>query len=37
MTYCSPDTAKQYVGISAGDARQSPCRGDYVIAYSLVD
>lgn len=37
MTYRSPDTGKQYVVISAGGARQSPDRGDYVIAYSLAD
>ncbi|MDS7595522.1 glucose/quinate/shikimate family membrane-bound PQQ-dependent dehydrogenase [Agrobacterium tumefaciens] len=35
MTYKSPKTGKQYVVISAGGARQSPDRGDYVIAYAL--
>ena len=35
MTYVSPDTGKQYVVISAGGARVSPDRGDYVIAYAL--
>ncbi|WP_159915407.1 membrane-bound PQQ-dependent dehydrogenase, glucose/quinate/shikimate family [Pantoea sp. 18069] len=37
MTYKSPRTGKQYVVISAGGARQSPDRGDYVIAYALPD
>lgn len=37
MTYRSPDTGKQYVVITAGGARQSPDRGDYVIAYALPD
>jgi quinate dehydrogenase (quinone) len=35
MSYVSPKTGKQYVLISAGGARQSPDRGDYVIAYSI--
>ncbi|MCO6048389.1 glucose/quinate/shikimate family membrane-bound PQQ-dependent dehydrogenase [Mesorhizobium sp. RP14(2022)] len=35
MTYKSPKTGKQYVVISAGGARQSQDRGDYVIAYAL--
>ncbi|MBV6288858.1 glucose/quinate/shikimate family membrane-bound PQQ-dependent dehydrogenase [Pseudomonas aegrilactucae] len=35
MTYVSPKTGKQYILISAGGARQSPDRGDYVIAYAL--
>ncbi|MCQ9617091.1 membrane-bound PQQ-dependent dehydrogenase, glucose/quinate/shikimate family [Paenalcaligenes niemegkensis] len=35
ITFKSPKTGKQYVVISAGGARQSPDRGDYVIAYSL--
>lgn len=35
VTYKSPKTGKQYVVISAGGARQSPDRGDYVIAYAL--
>ena len=35
LVYVSPKTGKQYVVISAGGARQSPDRGDYVIAYAL--
>ena len=35
MTYRSPETGKQYIVITAGGARQSPDRGDYVIAYAL--
>ncbi|MFT3720444.1 glucose/quinate/shikimate family membrane-bound PQQ-dependent dehydrogenase [Pseudorhodoferax sp.] len=35
MTYRSPRTGRQYVVISAGGARQSPDRGDYVIAFAL--
>ena len=35
MTYVSPKTGKQYVLINAGGARQSPDRGDYIIAYAL--
>ncbi|MFJ4375614.1 glucose/quinate/shikimate family membrane-bound PQQ-dependent dehydrogenase [Pseudomonas japonica] len=35
MTYVSPKTGKQYVVITAGGARQSTDRGDYVIAYTL--
>ncbi len=35
ITYVSPTTGRQYVVISAGGARQSPDRGDYVIAYAL--
>jgi len=30
ITYVSPKTGRQYVVISAGGARQSPDRGDYV-------
>lgn len=37
MTYVSPKTGKQYVVINAGGARQSPDRGDYIIAYALKD
>lgn len=37
MTYRSPTTGKQYVVITAGGARQSPDRGDYVMAYALPD
>ncbi|MGI4778385.1 MAG: membrane-bound PQQ-dependent dehydrogenase, glucose/quinate/shikimate family [Janthinobacterium lividum] len=35
ITYRSPGTGRQYVLISAGGARQSAVRGDYVIAYAL--
>ncbi|MEE4453285.1 glucose/quinate/shikimate family membrane-bound PQQ-dependent dehydrogenase [Novosphingobium resinovorum] len=35
MSYKSARTGKQYVVITAGGARQSPERGDYVIAYKL--
>ncbi|MEI2267206.1 glucose/quinate/shikimate family membrane-bound PQQ-dependent dehydrogenase [Erwinia sp. CGal63] len=35
ISYRSPKTGKQYILISAGGARQSPDRGDYVIAYAL--
>jgi quinate dehydrogenase (quinone) len=35
MTYQSPKTGRQYVVVTAGGARQSPDRGDYVIAYAL--
>jgi membrane-bound PQQ-dependent dehydrogenase (glucose/quinate/shikimate family) len=37
ITYISPKTNKQYIVISASGARQSPVRGDYVIAYALAD
>ena len=37
MTYVSPKTGKQYIVITAGGARQSKDRGDYVIAYALPD
>ena len=37
MTYVSPKTGKQYIIINAGGARQSPDRGDYIIAYALPD
>lgn len=37
MSYVSPKTGKQYILIVAGGARQSPVRGDYVIAYALPD
>ena len=37
MTFVSPKTGKQYIIINAGGARQSPDRGDYVIAYALPD
>lgn len=35
MTYVSPKTGKQYIVVSAGGARQSTDRGDYVMAYAL--
>ena len=35
MTYVSPKSGRQYVVVVAGGARQSPDRGDYVIAYAL--
>ncbi|MET0376010.1 MAG: membrane-bound PQQ-dependent dehydrogenase, glucose/quinate/shikimate family, partial [Rhizorhabdus sp.] len=35
MTYRSPRTNRQYVVITASGARQSPDRGDYVVAYAL--
>ncbi|UAK24262.1 membrane-bound PQQ-dependent dehydrogenase, glucose/quinate/shikimate family [Sphingomonas nostoxanthinifaciens] len=35
MTYVSPRTGRQYVVVTAGGARQSPDRGDYVVAYAL--
>ncbi|WP_370694523.1 hypothetical protein, partial [Klebsiella pneumoniae] len=36
-TYLSPKTGKQYIVINAGGARQSPMRGNYIIAYALPD
>lgn len=35
MSFRSPKTGRQYIVVTAGGARQSPERGDYVIAYSL--
>ncbi|MAC76624.1 MAG: membrane-bound PQQ-dependent dehydrogenase, glucose/quinate/shikimate family [Rhodobacteraceae bacterium] len=35
ISYISPEDGRQYVVISAGGARQSPDRGDYLIAYAL--
>lgn len=35
MTYVSPKTGQQYILLTAGGARQSTDRGDYVIAYAL--
>jgi quinate dehydrogenase (quinone) len=35
MSYISPITHRQYVVVSVGGARQSPDRGDYVIAFAL--
>lgn len=37
MTYVSPKTGKQFIVITAGGARQSTDRGDYVMAYALPD
>ena len=37
MSYVSPRSGRQYVVVVAGGARQSPDRGDYVIAYALPD
>jgi quinate dehydrogenase (quinone) len=37
MTYRSPENGQQYVVLTAGGARQSPDRGDYVIAWKLPD
>lgn len=37
ITYISPKTGKQYIIISAGGAKGSSARGDYVIAYALPD
>ena len=35
ISYVSPENGKQYILITAGGARQSPDRGDYVIAFAL--
>lgn len=35
MSYLSPKTGRQYILVSAGGTRQSPVRGDYVLAYAL--
>jgi quinate dehydrogenase (quinone) len=35
MTYVSPKTGKQCIQLTVDGARQSPDRGDYVIAYAL--
>jgi quinate dehydrogenase (quinone) len=37
MTYVSPKTGKQYILLTVGGARQSPDRGDMVMAYALPD
>ncbi|WP_426151358.1 glucose/quinate/shikimate family membrane-bound PQQ-dependent dehydrogenase [Pseudomonas sp. DC3000-4b1] len=37
MTYVSPKTGKQYVLLTVGGARQSPDRGDMVMAFALPD
>ena len=35
MTYVSPRSGRQFVLIAAGGARQSPDRGDYIVAFAL--
>ena len=35
MTYVSPQSGRQFVLIAAGGARQSPDRGDYIVAFAL--
>ena len=35
LVYTSPSTGRQFVVVSAGGARTSPLRGDYVIAFAL--
>lgn len=35
MTYISPKSGRQFIAVSAGGARQSLDRGDYIIAYAL--
>ncbi len=35
ISYTSPETGKQFIVVSAGGARNSPDRGDYVVAYTL--
>ena len=35
MSFVSPKTQQQYVVVTAGGSRQSPDRGDYVVAYRL--
>ena len=35
MTYVSPKSGRQFVLIAAGGARQSPERGDYLVAFAL--
>lgn len=35
MSYVSPKTQQQYVVLTASGSRQSPDRGDYVVAYRL--
>ncbi|MBS0224815.1 MAG: membrane-bound PQQ-dependent dehydrogenase, glucose/quinate/shikimate family [Proteobacteria bacterium] len=35
MTYVSPKSGRQFVLIAAGGARQSPDRGDYLVAFAL--
>lgn len=35
ITYVSPKSGRQFVVISAGGARRSPIKGDYIVAYAL--
>lgn len=35
MTYLSPESGRQFVVVSAGGARMTTDKGDYVIAYAL--
>jgi quinate dehydrogenase (quinone) len=35
MTYLSPQSGRQFVVVSAGGARMTPDRGDYVVAFAL--
>jgi quinate dehydrogenase (quinone) len=35
ITYTSDKSGRQFVALTAGGARESPVRGDYVIAYAL--
>jgi quinate dehydrogenase (quinone) len=35
MTYVSPQSGRQFVVIAAGGARESPDRGDYIVAFAL--
>ena len=35
MTYMDKRSGRQYIVVTAGGARQSTDRGDYVIAYAL--
>ena len=37
MTFVSPKSGKQMVVLAAGGQRNSPDRGDYIIAYALPD
>lgn len=35
MSYLSPESGRQFVVVSAGGARMTPEKGDYVIAFAL--
>jgi quinate dehydrogenase (quinone) len=35
ITYTTAKSGRQFVALTAGGARESPVRGDYVIAYAL--